>query len=177
MRYLRMIFVAVLALALLTVALANRQLVTVGLFPGQLDAYFGGGWAARMPLFLVILLSLLIGMLLGLVWEWMREAHLRQESARRAHELTRLEREVGGLRTTHAAPASCTVDVAAERKRLDKELAAAQKELETTGKKLGNESFLAKAPAEVVEKIKARRQIAQEEFERISARLESLPEA
>ena len=104
MRYLRMIFVAVLALALLTVALANRQLVTVGLFPGQLDAYFGGGWAARMPLFLVILLSLLIGMLLGLVWEWMREAHLRQESARRAHELTRLEREVGGLRTTHAAP-------------------------------------------------------------------------
>ncbi|MGV0422229.1 valine--tRNA ligase [Corynebacterium sanguinis] len=76
-----------------------------------------------------------------------------------------------------ALDTSGTVDIAAERKRLSKELAEAEKELETTGKKLGNESFLAKAPAEVVEKIKARRQIAQEEFERISARLESLPEA
>jgi len=76
-----------------------------------------------------------------------------------------------------ALDTSGTVDVAAERKRLEKELAAAQKELETTGKQLGNESFLANAPAEVVEKIKARQQIAQEEVERVTARLESLPEA
>ncbi|MCT1555322.1 valine--tRNA ligase [Corynebacterium sanguinis] len=76
-----------------------------------------------------------------------------------------------------ALDTSGTVDIAAERKRLNKELAEAEKELENTGKKLGNESFLAKAPAEVVEKIKARREIAQAEFERISARLESLPEA
>ena len=104
MRYLRMLFVAVLAIALLTVALANRQIVEVGLFPGHFGAYLGGTWSARMPLFLVILLSLLIGMLLGLVWEWLREAQLRQESARRAAELSRLEREVGSLRIVHAAP-------------------------------------------------------------------------
>ncbi|WKK62000.1 valine--tRNA ligase [Corynebacterium sp. P3-F1] len=76
-----------------------------------------------------------------------------------------------------ALDTSGTVDVAAERKRLEKELAAAQKELETTGKKLGNESFLSKAPAEVVEKIKERQQVAQEEVERVTARLEGLPEA
>lgn len=104
MRYLRMLFVAVLAVALLTLALANRQIVDVSLFPGQFGAYLGGTWSARMPLFLIIILALLIGMVLGLIWEWLREAHLRQESARRAFELSKLEREVGGLRLTHSAP-------------------------------------------------------------------------
>ena len=104
MRFLRMLFVAVLAVALLTVALANRQMVSVSLFPGQFGQYLGGTWSANMPLFLVILLSLLVGMVLGLIWEWLRESHLRQESSRRAFELQKLEREVGGLRVTHAAP-------------------------------------------------------------------------
>ncbi|WP_018016568.1 valine--tRNA ligase [Corynebacterium capitovis] len=72
---------------------------------------------------------------------------------------------------------SGTVDVVAERKRLEKELATARKELETTGKKLGNESFLAKAPDEVVDKIRRRQQMAQEEATRLAARLESLSEA
>ena len=53
-------------------------------------------------------------------------------------------------------------------------LKAANQELETTGKKLSNEQFLANAPQEVVAKIRARRQVAQEEFDRITARLEGL---
>jgi valyl-tRNA synthetase len=69
---------------------------------------------------------------------------------------------------------SGTVDMVAERRRLEKDLAAAQKELAGTTGKLGNEAFLAKAPAEVVEKIRGRQQIAQEEVDRIAARLESL---
>lgn len=104
MRYLRMIFVVLLAIALVTVSLANRQIVEVGLLPGQMAAYVGHSWTARMPLFLVIILALLVGMVLGLIWEWLREAHLRQESSRRAVALTRLESEVGGLRAAHAAP-------------------------------------------------------------------------
>lgn len=69
---------------------------------------------------------------------------------------------------------SGSVDVAAERKRLEKDLKAAEKELDTTAKKLGNEAFLAKAPEAVVEKIKARQALAKEEFERITARLGEL---
>ena len=76
-----------------------------------------------------------------------------------------------------ALDTSGTVDVAAERKRLEKELAAAQKELDTTGAKLSNEQFLANAPEAVVDKIKVRQQVAQEEFERVTARLDQLPEA
>ena len=73
-----------------------------------------------------------------------------------------------------ALDTSGTVDVAAERKRLEKELAAAQKELDTTGGKLGNEQFLANAPEQVVEKIRERQRVAQEEFDRVTARLEGL---
>ena len=69
---------------------------------------------------------------------------------------------------------SGTVDVAAERRRLEKDLAAAQKELAQTAGKLGNADFLAKAPEAVVEKIRGRQQLAQEEVERITVRLAAL---
>jgi valyl-tRNA synthetase len=69
---------------------------------------------------------------------------------------------------------SGTIDVAAERRRLEKDLAAAQKELASTTAKLANEDFLGKAPQNVVTKIRDRQQLAQEETERINARLAGL---
>jgi len=69
---------------------------------------------------------------------------------------------------------SGTVDVAAERKRLQKDLAAAQKELDGTTAKLDNEAFLAKAPGDVVDKIRERQKLAREEVDRIGARLAAL---
>lgn len=69
---------------------------------------------------------------------------------------------------------SGTVDVAAERRRLEKDLAAAQKELASTAAKLGNQAFLAKAPSDVVDKIRERQQLAHEETDRITARLAAL---
>ncbi|WP_280829064.1 valine--tRNA ligase [Mycobacterium sp. OTB74] len=72
---------------------------------------------------------------------------------------------------------SGTVDVAAERRRLEKDLAAAQKELAQTAGKLGNEAFLAKAPDDVVAKIRGRQQLATDEVDRITARLAGLPSA
>lgn len=69
---------------------------------------------------------------------------------------------------------SGTIDVAAERRRLEKDLAAAQKELASTAAKLGNADFLAKAPEAVVDKIRARQQVAQEETDRITAKLAGL---
>ena len=73
-----------------------------------------------------------------------------------------------------AVDTSGAVDVEVERKRLEKDLAKANKELEQTGKKLANDNFLNKAPAEVVEKIRDRQKVAQEEVERITGRLEGL---
>lgn len=79
----------------------------------------------------------------------------------------------GGL--AHVAlDLSGAVDITAERKRLQKDLAAAQKELKQTEAKLGNEAFLAKAPADVVDKIRGRRAVAAADIDRISTRLDAL---
>jgi valyl-tRNA synthetase len=69
---------------------------------------------------------------------------------------------------------SGTIDVGAERRRLEKDLAAAQKELVSTAAKLSNAGFLAKAPVAVVDGIRERQRVAREETDRIAARLASL---
>jgi valyl-tRNA synthetase len=69
------------------------------------------------------------------------------------------------------------IDVAAERRRLDKDLAAARKEADQAGRKLANESFLAKAPEDVVAKTRERLGAAHADIERISGRLAALPES
>jgi valyl-tRNA synthetase len=66
------------------------------------------------------------------------------------------------------------IDVAAERRRLDKDLQAARKEAEQTERKLANDSFLAKAPPEVVARTRDRLAAATADIERISGRLETL---
>ncbi|WP_091673456.1 valine--tRNA ligase [Amycolatopsis marina] len=72
---------------------------------------------------------------------------------------------------------SGAVDVVAERKRLEKDLAAAQKELKQTEGKLGNQAFMDKAPAQVIDKIRARKDTAAADIERIGARLAAMPQS
>ena len=69
---------------------------------------------------------------------------------------------------------SGSVDVEAERRRLNKALAAAEKELAGASAKLGNQAFLSRAPESEVTKIRARHEVAVEEVERITARLAAL---
>jgi valyl-tRNA synthetase len=67
------------------------------------------------------------------------------------------------------------IDVVAERARLTKDLATAQKDLETANVKLNNQGFMAKAPAEVVIEIKERLTKTSSDIERITSQLNSLP--
>lgn len=104
MRFFRLIFVAALALILVAVALANRGIVTLSAFPANFGQYLGGRWSVDLPLFLVIFLAFALGMLAGLIWEWLREAHIRREARIHAEKAAQLENEVGRLRDRHAAP-------------------------------------------------------------------------
>ena len=67
-----------------------------------------------------------------------------------------------------------TVDVAAERKRLERDLAAARKEAASMTAKLGNESFTSRAPAEVIQKSRQRLATAEADVARLESRLTGL---
>ncbi len=70
---------------------------------------------------------------------------------------------------------SGAIDVVAERARLSKDLATAEKDLQTAKVKLENEGFMAKAPMEVVQEIRARQAATLADIERIKSALASLP--
>ena len=72
---------------------------------------------------------------------------------------------------------SGTMDVAAERLRLTKDRAVAQKDRESAQVKLDNENFMAKAPVNVVVEIRERLMRTDADIERIDAQLEKLPKA
>ena len=103
-----------------------------------------------------------------------RRAGLADRARRRLHSVGGVEVRLSRGTVVVELDTSGTVDVAAERRRLEKDLAAAEKELAQTAAKLGNEAFLAKAPDDVVDKIRARQQLAAEEVERITGRLAGL---
>ena len=67
-----------------------------------------------------------------------------------------------------------SIDVVAERARLEKDLSAAKKDLQTAEVKLGNAGFMAKAPADVVVEIKERLAKTSADIERITAALTTL---
>ena len=98
MRYIRYFCIAIFAVALIAVALANREIVELKVLPGEVAHWFAVKPQIRLPLFLVILGSILAGLLVGFVWEWIREYGERAEAARQAREMRRLEREVARLK-------------------------------------------------------------------------------
>ncbi|HEY1916412.1 MAG TPA: valine--tRNA ligase [Streptosporangiaceae bacterium] len=68
-----------------------------------------------------------------------------------------------------------TIDVAAERRRLEKDLAAATEEVQRSRAKLGNPSFSEKAPEAIVAKTRQRLTAAEAEITVLQERLAALP--
>ena len=70
-----------------------------------------------------------------------------------------------------------SIDVVAERARLEKDLATASKDKQTAEVKLNNQGFMAKAPENVVVEIRERLAKTTADIERITAALAALPQA
>lgn len=102
MIYIRYAFLAALAVVLVSVALANRDPVTLELLPQGLSELFGVNWAIELPLFIVVFGGIVAGLIIGFVWEWLREHKHRAEAARRGKQARQLEREVNRLKTEKA---------------------------------------------------------------------------
>ncbi|WP_375174444.1 lipopolysaccharide assembly protein LapA domain-containing protein [Pseudooceanicola sp.] len=98
MRYIRYLILAVIGVALIAVALANRGLVSLKLLPEGLARIAGLNPSIELPLFLVIFGGVVVGVLIGFIWEWLREHKHRAEVSRKSKEVGKLEREVRKLK-------------------------------------------------------------------------------
>ena len=98
MRYVKYALLALLAIVLVTLAIANRGLVELKLLPLALTDLMGFQERIALPLYVVILASVALGLLVGFVWEWLREYRIRRTAERRRRELVVMERENARLR-------------------------------------------------------------------------------
>lgn len=94
MKYLRYLVLLLIALGLFSVALANREPVVLHALPPDLAQLVGIDWQIRLPLFLVAFGGIVMGVLIGFVWEWIREHKHRAAAAAKSREVQELKREV-----------------------------------------------------------------------------------
>lgn len=98
MRYLRYLILAIIATGLIFVALANHDTVTLTLMPAVFGDFLGFNFAIDMPLFVVIFGGVGVGLIIGFVWEWVREMKHRSAVKSEHKQVVRLERELGRLK-------------------------------------------------------------------------------
>jgi len=91
MRHVKYAFLVIVAACLITVSLANREMVALRLLPREIAELTGLDAGVELPLFLVIFAGIVAGLAIGFVWEWMREYRYRHEITRANRELSRLK--------------------------------------------------------------------------------------
>jgi len=103
-RYLRYLTLAAVGLALLIVALANRTPVLLKAMPDDFAAFLGVSWQMELPVFVVLFGGIVIGVLVGFLWEWAREHKHRATASTKTREVSRLERELATMRDATSLP-------------------------------------------------------------------------
>lgn len=99
MRTVRLILLLVILVVIVILSLANRGPVTLFLLPDGMSSMFQA--SIELPLFVVSLLSILVGMVLGYLLEWFREHKHRRRAAVKSREAAKLSREVDTLRQSN----------------------------------------------------------------------------
>ena len=94
MRILKTLFWLVVAVILIVLGLANREMVELNALPEVLEARLGAVPDVELPLFLVVLGSVALGLLIGFIWEWLREIPERAQARSLAREVDVLRTEI-----------------------------------------------------------------------------------
>ena len=96
MRTVKLIVLGLLAVILIALGVANMAAVDLYLLPAAL---FGDSFSIKgLPLAVVILAAVLMGILIGLVIEFLREHKLRRVAEEKRREIVRLRQEIARLR-------------------------------------------------------------------------------
>lgn len=98
MRYIKYLVLAVIAVVLVSVSLANRQMVELKLLTDDLGALLGFNTTLALPLFAVIFGGVAVGLLIGFIWEWIREMRQRADAGAQKREMDRMRRELKRLK-------------------------------------------------------------------------------
>jgi lipopolysaccharide assembly protein A len=96
MKWLWWIVFALVALILILFAASNREMVSVGLWPLP-DSL-------QLPLYLVVLGTLIVGFFSGQLVTWVAGWHWRREARRSRDRIAALERELEADRAQRAVP-------------------------------------------------------------------------
>jgi uncharacterized integral membrane protein len=97
MRFIKTLLLAIILLAIVVLAIANRDPVTLKLLPEGL-ANLLPGEPLEPPLFVVILGSIVVGLVLGHLFEYLREHKHRRRAEQKAREARQLNRDMERLR-------------------------------------------------------------------------------
>lgn len=105
MRLIRYALLALIAIVLAVLALANSSEVTLYLMPpaaAEAISYPAAMNSMALPLYWVIGGGILIGVALGFLAEWLREHKVRVEARQGRRETARLNREVAQMKNERA---------------------------------------------------------------------------
>ncbi|WP_224815992.1 LapA family protein [Hasllibacter sp. MH4015] len=98
LRLVKILFLVLVALALVLLFFANNEPVTLNLLPDAMATAMGMRNTYTLPLVLVVVAALLIGIVVGFVWEWLREYRHRAEARTQRREAQRLSQEVATIK-------------------------------------------------------------------------------
>lgn len=102
MKTIRYAFWAIVGLCLILVGLGNTSMVTVRAMPEAISGLLGISPDIQLPLFVVLFIGVGVGLLIGFLWEWVREHRIRSDGRAKAREAEALKREVADLRASKA---------------------------------------------------------------------------
>ena len=95
----KFVVLALVAVVLLLFAFANRQIVDVSFDPFAANG--APAFAVAAPLFLVLMIALIIGVVIGGAAVWLSQGRFRREARRRRAEVERLRSQSAGVTSVH----------------------------------------------------------------------------
>ncbi|MDA8584790.1 LapA family protein [Rhodobacteraceae bacterium] len=94
MRLIRLFILGIIAIALIIVAIANREPLTFRLLPDELSRLVGFNWDITLPTFAILFVAAIVGVALGYLLEWVREHKHRATAVTETKARQRLEQKV-----------------------------------------------------------------------------------
>ena len=98
LRLMKILFLCVVAAALVLLFFANNEPVTLHLLPDGIAEALGLQNEYTTSLFFVVVAALILGIVVGFVWEWLREYRYRSEAKTQKRKANQLSQEVAQMK-------------------------------------------------------------------------------